>query len=61
MDAFNKKVEANIGSDNVVVSAGISDFVPSEDSNMHAVFERADSLMYERKLQLKSLGARSRL
>ena len=57
---FNSKVEANIGTDNVVIAIGISDFVPGQDTNLHAVFQRADSLMYSRKQQLKTMGARSR-
>lgn len=60
MKDFNSKAEANIGTENVVISAGISDFDPQTDRDMHAVFERADSLMYERKLQLKKMGANSR-
>jgi diguanylate cyclase (GGDEF)-like protein len=57
---FNRTVEANIGTDNVVVAAGISDYAPGHDGSVHAVFERADNLMYTRKQQLKSMGARSR-
>lgn len=60
MSEFNKKIEANIGSDKVVISAGIADYIPSEDKDVHAVFERADTLMYERKLSLKASGARTR-
>ncbi len=50
----------HIGSGGVVVSGGLSDFVPGEDGNLHAVFERADSLMYREKKLLKSMGARTR-
>ena len=57
---FNSTVESNIGTDKVVVAAGISDYVPERDGSVHAVFERADNLMYTRKQQLKSMGARSR-
>ena len=60
MKEFNAKTEANIGSDEVVISAGISDFDPSSDSDVHDVFTRADTMMYERKLQLKKLGAKTR-
>lgn len=60
MREFNSRVESNIGTDGVVISAGIADFDPAADSNMHAVFERADSLMYERKQQLKAMGAKGR-
>ena len=60
LEEFNRTVEANIGTDNVVVAAGISEYVPGQDMTMHTVFERADNLMYERKQQLKAMGARAR-
>ena len=44
----------------VVVSGGISDYVPGEDADFHTVFARADELMYEEKKLLKSLGAVTR-
>ena len=50
----------HIGRGDVVVSGGLSDFVPGEDRNLHAVFERADSLMYREKKLLKSMGAITR-
>lgn len=40
----------------VVVAAGISDFVQDTDANFHEVFERADSLMYSRKKELKGIS-----
>ena len=43
-----------------VVSGGLSDYVPGEDADFHAVFARADGLMYEEKKLLKSLGAVTR-
>jgi diguanylate cyclase (GGDEF)-like protein len=51
---------SHIASGEVVVSGGLSDFDADADSRMHAVFERADALMYEEKKLLKSLGARTR-
>jgi hypothetical protein len=44
----------------VVVSVGLSEFVPGQDKNVHDVFERADALMYKRKMQLKAMGAKTR-
>ena len=44
----------------VVVSGGISDYALGEDTDFHAVFARADELMYEEKKLLKSLGAVTR-
>ena len=58
--AFNEEVEQNIGTTNAVISAGLSVFESEEDRNLHDVFERADALMYERKMQLKSMGAVTR-
>ena len=60
MDTLNKQVEKNIGLDKAVISAGISDFIADKDKTMHDVFERADSLMYDRKKKLKSMGAKTR-
>lgn len=57
---FNRKVEQNLKDGKVVVSAGLSDFDPEKDHGFHAVFERADKLMYERKMELKSMGAITR-
>ena len=37
----------------VVVAGGLSDFVPGQDRNVAAVFERADNAMYEKKKELK--------
>ncbi|MCR5024115.1 MAG: GGDEF domain-containing protein [Lachnospiraceae bacterium] len=51
---INHEVEKNNTSGGVVISVGISDFIPGEDKDIEAVFERADALMYKRKAQLKS-------
>ena len=39
----------------VVVAAGLSDYVPGSDETVHAVFERADARMYENKKKLKQM------
>lgn len=57
--AFNRRVEANIDTDAVVVSIGYAALEP-EDRQLRDVFERADKMMYERKQQLKAMGARTR-
>ena len=57
--AFNKQVEENIGKDEVVVSIGHSLLQPG-DAQLHDVFERADHMMYDRKKELKSMGAKTR-
>jgi diguanylate cyclase (GGDEF)-like protein len=57
---LNVQVEANIEKGAVVVSVGMSDYRPGEDQDFHTVFERADGLMYQRKQQLKAMGARTR-
>ena len=59
--AFNLQVEENVKVEGkVVVSVGLTDFVPGQDKNVHDVFERADALMYKRKMQLKAMGAKTR-
>ena len=59
IDAFNRRVEKNIKENDVVVSIGYSVLGPG-DSQLKDVFERADQMMYERKKQLKEMGARER-
>lgn len=60
MDMLHEQSVEHIGSGEVVVSGGISDYIPGEDTSMHAVFERADALMYREKKALKEMGARTR-
>ena len=57
---INAEIESNIGSDKVVASLGLSEYDPENDTSIHDVFKRADGLMYERKTQLKSMGAVTR-
>ena len=59
IDGFNKKVEENIKEDAVVVSIGHS-VLTQEDRQLRDVFERADTMMYERKKELKAMGAKTR-
>ncbi len=56
---INRRVEANIGTDDVVISVGCSTIEPG-DEQLHDAFTRADQLMYERKKELKSMGAKTR-
>ena len=51
----------NIKKGEVVVSAGVSDYEPGVTKNVKSIFEKADTLMYEEKKRLKSLGAETRL
>ena len=44
----------------VVASLGLAEYDPKTDRAFHEVFKRADGLMYERKMQLKSMGAATR-
>ena len=59
LDELNKKVEANIKENGVIVAVGASVLQPG-DRQLHDVFARADHLMYERKKELKSMGAKTR-
>jgi diguanylate cyclase (GGDEF)-like protein len=56
IDELNRKVEENIKENDVVISIGYS-ILASEDQKLRDVFERADQMMYERKKELKSMGA----
>jgi len=57
---INTKIESNIGTDQVVASLGMAIYDSEKDKSFHEVFKRADSMMYERKVQLKSMGAVTR-
>ena len=60
LEAINGQIEQNLNTGKVVASLGMADFDPEQDNTFHAVFARADSLMYERKQELKRMGARTR-
>ncbi len=60
MGTVNKIVEHNRDNGGVVVSIGLSDFIPGEDKSVSEVFERADALMYKRKVQLKGSASEVR-
>ena len=57
MTDINKQIEANIGTDKVIISLGLAIFDSENDKSFHEVFKRADDLMYSRKMELKNLGA----
>ncbi|MCR5826673.1 MAG: GGDEF domain-containing protein [Oscillospiraceae bacterium] len=54
LEQLNRRIEANLGTEGVVVSVGMADYVYGKDTAMSCVFERADALMYRRKAQLKA-------
>ena len=56
---INRVIEDNVKKKKVVISIGYSELT-SDDQLVHDVFERADKMMYERKLQLKQMGAPTR-
>ena len=57
LQAINERIEENLRSGRVVASLGMAEYDPARDPSFHEVFKRADGLMYERKMQLKSMGA----
>ena len=59
IEAFNRQVEENLQKGAVVVSIGSSTYTP-EDKELREVYERADQKMYERKKELKGMGAKTR-
>lgn len=59
ISTINRKVEANIPKNGVVVSIGYS-VLEEGDHHVRDVFERADKMMYERKQELKAMGAKTR-
>ena len=58
--ALHDRSVDHISKKEVVISGGLSDYLPGKDSSFHDVFERADALMYEEKKLLKGMGAVSR-
>ena len=50
----------HISTNEVVISGGLSDYIPGSDTSSHDAFERADALMYEEKKLLKGMGAVTR-
>ena len=61
MRALHDRSVENIGKGKVVVSGGLAEYAPGQTPNCHAVFEAADTRMYEEKKLLKSLGTVTRL
>ncbi|MBQ6967223.1 MAG: diguanylate cyclase [Lachnospiraceae bacterium] len=57
---LNRKIEDNIKTNSVVVAIGYSELTDG-DNTLREVFERADQMMYERKKELKEIGAKTRL
>lgn len=55
LEAFNRRIEANLRAGGVVVASGLSVFRPGEDRSCRQVFERADRRMYGRKSVLKAM------
>ena len=58
--ALHDRSVEHISTREVIISGGLSDYEPGTDTSFHDVFERADTLMYEEKKLLKSMGAISR-
>ena len=56
MAELNTQVEKNREEGKVVIAAGVSIYNSDMDAEVHAIFERADALMYQRKKQLKRPG-----
>ena len=59
ISGLNAEVEENLKENGVVISVGYSTLTP-EDRQLRDVFERADQMMYERKKELKTMGAPDR-
>ena len=56
IDELNRKIEANIKKNAVVIAIGFA-VLSQEDQQLSTVFERADQMMYERKKELKAMSA----
>ena len=60
LQKLHRRAEENIARGQVVVAAGMAEYVPGQDARLHPVFERADGQMYRKKQELKALGAHTR-
>ena len=58
--ALHDRSVEHISTKDVVISGGLAEYLPEEDSCFHDVFERADALMYEEKQLLKGMGSITR-
>lgn len=58
--AFNREAEQNLAEGKAVVSLGMADYIPGQDTCVDDVFERADAEMYARKNVLMRMGAGGR-
>ena len=58
--ALHDRSVEHISTNEIVISGGLSEYRPGEDTCFHTVFERADAQMYEEKKLLKGMGAVSR-
>ena len=58
--AFKQLAEENLKEKKAVVSVGMSDYMPGQDSSVQDIFVRADANMYEHKKHLMSMGAGGR-
>ena len=54
---FERYIDNSIGTERPIISSGISKFRPGLDNTYHAVFKRADKIMYSRKDVLKEHGS----
>ena len=59
IDDINRVIEDNIKKKEVVIAIGHSELT-KDDQLVHDVFERADKMMYQRKQELKQMGAPTR-
>lgn len=55
MAAFDRRIEENRQNNEIIVAAGIAEYVPGEDNSFERVFKRADHRMYQRKDELKAM------
>ncbi len=54
IDSFDWQIERNrVEGSQLIVSSGLGEYMPGKDDGYNAVFERADSKMYQRKKRLK--------
>lgn len=60
LETINARIEENLAAGGVVASLGMAEYAYGKDKSFYEVFKRADALMYDRKMQLKGMGAVTR-
>ena len=60
LEGLKRQMEQNAAGGGIVIACGASDYIAGQDARMKNVMERADTMMYQHKKELKAIGAVTR-